>query len=35
VNKFANDAGIPQGADNTIDEAVDDKINSDIPGGNN
>ncbi|KAK9778633.1 putative Antitoxin [Seiridium cardinale] len=35
VNKVAGDAGVPQGADNTIDQAVDGKVNSDIPGGNN
>lgn len=35
VDKLAGDAGVPQSADSTINEAVDDKINSDIPGGNN
>lgn len=35
VNKLAGDAGVPQAANGTIDAAVDDKINSEIPGGNN
>lgn len=35
VDKLAGDAGVPQSADSTINEAVDDKVNSEIPGGNN
>ncbi|KAJ4423196.1 hypothetical protein N0V82_002190 [Gnomoniopsis sp. IMI 355080] len=34
VDKVAGEAGVPQGADNTINEAVDSKVNDDIPGGN-
>lgn len=34
VDKVAGEAGVPQGADNTINEAVDSKINDEIPGGN-
>lgn len=34
VDKVAGDAGVPQGADSTINEAVDSKVNDEIPGGN-
>lgn len=35
VDQLAGDAGVPQQADNTINEFVDDKVNQEIPGGNN
>ncbi|KAI1325321.1 hypothetical protein F5Y16DRAFT_378126 [Xylariaceae sp. FL0255] len=35
VDKLAGDVGVPQNDDNVINEAVDDKVNQDIPGGNN
>lgn len=31
---MAGDAGVPQQADGVINDAVDSKVNSDIPGGN-
>lgn len=34
VDKVAGDAGVPQQADGLINDAVDSKVNSDIPGGN-
>ncbi|CAJ2508917.1 Uu.00g139430.m01.CDS01 [Anthostomella pinea] len=34
INQVASDAGVPQGADSTIDKAADSKINDEIPGGN-
>ncbi|TID27100.1 hypothetical protein E2P81_ATG01553 [Venturia nashicola] len=34
VDEFANDAGVPQAADKTINDAVDSKVNGEIPGGN-
>ena len=35
MNQAAGDAGVPQGADQTLDKAADAKVNSEIPGGNN
>lgn len=32
-DKVANDAGVPQGADGVLNEAVDSKVNDEIPGG--
>ncbi|EME45388.1 hypothetical protein DOTSEDRAFT_71195 [Dothistroma septosporum NZE10] len=34
VNNFASQEGIPQQFDKGIDDVVDKKVNSDIPGGN-
>ncbi|KAK7742330.1 hypothetical protein SLS53_004475 [Cytospora paraplurivora] len=34
VDKVAGDAGIPQSADKDVNEAVDTKVNDEIPGGN-
>lgn len=34
VDKFAGDAGVPQQADNAVNDAVDTKVNDEIPGGN-
>ncbi|KAF2658814.1 hypothetical protein K491DRAFT_713290 [Lophiostoma macrostomum CBS 122681] len=34
INDKATDAGIPKGADSTIDKVADSKINDEIPGGN-
>lgn len=34
VDSLAGQAGVPGSADNTINEAVDTKVNDDIPGGN-
>lgn len=33
IDNIANQAGVPQSADNTINKAVDGKINGEIPGG--
>ncbi|KAK4623891.1 hypothetical protein CLAFUW4_06167 [Fulvia fulva] len=34
VNSFASQEGVPQQFDKEIDDVVDQKVNSDIPGGN-
>lgn len=34
VDKFAGDAGVPQQADGALNDAVDGKVNDEIPGGN-
>lgn len=34
IDNIANQAGVPQSADNSINKAVDGKINDEIPGGN-
>lgn len=35
LNEAANDVGVPQGDDATLDKVADSKVNSDIPFGNN
>ncbi len=35
LNQAASDVGVPQQDDKMMDTAVDDKVNSDIPFGNN
>lgn len=35
LNQAANDVGVPQQDDQTLDKAADAKVNSDIPFGNN
>lgn len=34
VDQVAGDAGVPQQADGAINDVVDKKVNSEIPGGN-
>ena len=34
INDTANNAGVPQEMDKGIDDMADQKINSEIPGGN-
>ncbi|KAK7006345.1 hypothetical protein R3P38DRAFT_3037933 [Favolaschia claudopus] len=34
VDQVASDVGVPQQADNTINEIADKKVNDDIPFGN-
>ncbi|CAK4031041.1 Hypothetical predicted protein [Lecanosticta acicola] len=34
INDAANQQGVPQDMDKGIDDVADQKINSDIPGGN-
>lgn len=34
VDKVAGDAGMPQQADSAVNDAMDTKVNDEIPGGN-